>query len=289
MANLNQFEVFLAVAKNKNITRASEELFISQPAVSNAIKALESDLGGKLFERKRNGVELTQCGQEIYSVVLPAIESIEEISSIFEKVKQMKKGALRIGTNTSNIALLLSESLLKFCKAFPEIELKIFRKGEEELENDLLKGKLDFAFMDKKDIFSNFRIIKEFKVKYSLVASPANRLSGKTVAFKGVTELDFVLINDTYTSRQNINDFFLQNGVKIKAKYEVDSYAMVIQMVKLGLGFGIVNAEYFKNEIASNEIKIVKTAFSFKERELVLGTSMKTKPSLAAEKFLEVL
>lgn len=287
MVNLNKFEVFLAVARHKNITRASEELFVSQPAISNAVKQLEIELGGKLFFRRRNGVELTQHGQEIFDAVFPAIESIKEASFLFEKVKQMKKGVLKIGTNTSNIALLLSSSLLNFCHAFPDIELKIFRKTEENLESDLEKGRLDFVFMDKNDMFANFKIVKEFKVKYCLVASSKNKISEKILGFENIKGLDFVLINDTYTSRQNIDDFFLQNGVKIKAKYEVDSYAMVIQMVKLGLGVGIVNPEYFKNELESKQIVILKTKFSFSERELVFGCNSKIKPSITAEKFLE--
>jgi len=290
MSDLDLFNVFVTVAKHKNFTRASEQLFISQPAVSNSIKTLENSLGGKLFERKKNGVELTSSGEEIYSVVKPALENIEEISTLFEKIKQMKKGVLRIGTNTSNIALLLSQSLLNYCTKFSDIELKIFRYSEEDLCNKLEKGNLDFVFIDSNNIPNNFKILKSFTVDYSIICDTNRFLNcKKIITLNDIENLDFVLINNTYTSRRNIDDYFKRQNIKMKATYEVDSYTMVVQMVKLGLGYGIVNAEYFKNEIANKEINVVNTNFKIDGRKFVFGINTKNKLSIAAENFTDYL
>ena len=79
MTNLNLYRIFCEVAKQKNITKASEVLFVSQPAVSSAMKELESQLGGQLLIRQNKGVILTSYGQDIYQKIAPSIEKLEQV------------------------------------------------------------------------------------------------------------------------------------------------------------------------------------------------------------------
>ena len=101
MTNLNLFRIFCEVAKTGNITKASENLYVSQPAISNAIKELESELGGQLFVRQNKGVVLTSYGEIIFKRVLPCVDELKSIESFFLDVKLLKNGILRIGANTS--------------------------------------------------------------------------------------------------------------------------------------------------------------------------------------------
>ena len=95
MTNLNLYRIFCEVAKEKNITKASDNLYISQPAVSSAIKELEASLGGQLFIRKNKGVVLTGYGQEIYNLVLPCIEKLSTVDTFFEDINHSTPRAKR--------------------------------------------------------------------------------------------------------------------------------------------------------------------------------------------------
>ena len=125
MTNLNLYRIFCAVAKHKNITKASEALFVSQPAVSSAIKELESELGGQLFIRQNKGVALTSYGQDIYNKIEPNIAALEEIEHYFDDVKALQNGFLRIGTNTSNTNQIISAYLTKFASIYPNVTLEV--------------------------------------------------------------------------------------------------------------------------------------------------------------------
>ena len=133
MTNLNLYRIFCEVAKEGNITKASDNLYISQPAVSSAIKELETSLGGQLFIRRNKGVVLTNYGQEIYLKVLPCIEKLNEMESFFDDIITLKKGILRIGSNTSNTNQIISAHLVKFASIYPEVKIQMIRDTQENL------------------------------------------------------------------------------------------------------------------------------------------------------------
>lgn len=95
--NLELYRIFYVVAKNKHMTRASEELHISQPAISQSIKKLESDLGGTLFLRSNKGMELTSEGKMFYEYVKGALELINNAEHEFTSFKKLDKGEIKMG------------------------------------------------------------------------------------------------------------------------------------------------------------------------------------------------
>ena len=269
MANLDWYKVFLEVAKEKNITRASNNLFISQPAVSKCIKLLEDDLGERLFIRKHKGVELTEFGKAILGQVNSSLKSLESLSSVVSKVRRCKIGKLRIATNTSNIGYMLADVIEKFCKKYKDIELQIIRIDDYSLKNiPYLEDNFDFAFLDEELVWPNANIVYKCKVNYNFISAYNAKI--ENVNINELFKHNLILINNTYTSRTNIDNYFKQKRVKFFVKYEVDNYSMVVSLVKMGLGIGIVNASYFKNEINNKEIKVLKSNANFNTRNLVL-------------------
>ena len=108
MINLELFRVFYTVAKCKSITKAAEELFISQPAVSQAIKSLENQIGGKLFNRVSRGMELTEPGgKEMFEKVKEAIELLDSAEKNFSDMKEVASGSVRIAAAANVINFFL--------------------------------------------------------------------------------------------------------------------------------------------------------------------------------------
>ena len=143
--DLELYKIFYIVAKNKHMTKASEELHISQPAISQSIKKLEDQLGGTLFIRSNKGMELTEEGKMIYDYVKGALELIKNAENDFTAFKDLSKGEVKIGCSTTLTKLLLIEPIKEFNKDYPNIDIKVN------------KFKMTFQIYSKAD---NFRIKK---------------------------------------------------------------------------------------------------------------------------------
>ena len=121
--NLNYFKIFYVVAKNGNITKASQELYISQPAISQTIKNLEDTLGCRLFIREKKGVALTHIGRKIYDKVEASLKSLDRLQELIDEENGVIRGSLTIGCGTNIARLLLADSIAKFVKDFPEVKV----------------------------------------------------------------------------------------------------------------------------------------------------------------------
>ena len=118
--DLELYKFFYAVAKNKNMTKASEELHISQPAISQSIKKLEEQLGGTLFLRSNKGMELTEEGKMFFDYVKGALELINNAENEFTAFKDLSKGEIKIGCSTTLTKLILIDALKNFHNDFPK-------------------------------------------------------------------------------------------------------------------------------------------------------------------------
>ena len=123
--DLELYRVFYVVAKNKHMTKASEELHISQPAISQSIKKLEDGLGGTLFLRSNKGMELTEEGKMFYEYVKGALELINNAENEFTAFKDLTKGEIKIGCSTTLTKLILINALKEFHKEYPNININI--------------------------------------------------------------------------------------------------------------------------------------------------------------------
>ena len=124
--DLELYRVFYTVAKHKHMTKASEELHISQPAISQSIKKLEEQLGGTLFLRSNKGMELTEEGKMLYEYIKGALELINNAENDFTSFKDLSKGEIKIGCSTTLTKLILMDALKDFHKDYPNISIIIY-------------------------------------------------------------------------------------------------------------------------------------------------------------------
>ena len=150
--NLELYKIFFVVAKNGHMTKASEELFISQPAISQAIKKLEEQLGGTLFIRSNKGMTLTKEGKMFYEYVKGALELINNAENEFTSFKELSKGEIRIGCSTTLTKLILLEAIKEFHSDYPNININITNDLTSNLINDLKMGKLDLVIFNESNI-----------------------------------------------------------------------------------------------------------------------------------------
>ena len=160
MTNFNLYRVFYYVVKHKNLTKASEVLYISQPAVSSSIKELEGQVGKALLERKNKGVEPTTFGLLLYEKIKPEIENLEKLENLGERFDDLNFGVLRIGCSSSNLNQIVGSYLRTFASAFPNIKIIMKRASENELKAMLEENQLDVIFVNRSPFGQNFACIK---------------------------------------------------------------------------------------------------------------------------------
>lgn len=288
MTNLNLYRIFCEVAKQKNITKASEALFVSQPAVSSAIKELENELGGQLFIRQNKGVVLTSYGQDIYQKVAPSVEKLEEIEHYFDDVKALQNGFLRIGTNTSNTNQIISAYLTKFASIYPNVKIKMTRDSQENLIKQLSEQQIDIIYIDNEEI-GDFNVVESYDIEYQLIGNIDfyNKYKNNAINPSNFPIADIILPNEINTSRKLIENFLKKQNISIKPKYEVDNYTILYELVKNGLGIAFVNAEYYKDKI-NKEVFLINSDIKFIARKINAVYNKKSKnPTL--EQFIDIM
>ena len=152
-------EVFPSVAESLSFSRASEDMFISQPAVTKHIKELESKLDISLFERKGNRVYLTKAGQLTYEYFKNIKLKYRELEFEIGELNNAFKGALRIGASSTISQYYIPSVIASFHKRFPEISVFLFNGNSSEMEQKLLNNEIDIALVENESSHLNIKYI----------------------------------------------------------------------------------------------------------------------------------
>ena len=290
MTNLNLYKFFCCVAEEKNISKASEKLFVSQPAVSFSIKELEKEVGQKLFVRKSKGVELTLFGKILYDNVKGAIDKFDEVETLSQRFGKIEQGIVRIGASSSNMNQVLLNFLSQFARLYPSIQISMERGTKEQLIAQLYNNALDIIFVDNGDYVCKFNQIKKFDVTYQLIGDKKykQKYSSENLDINNFPIEELMLPSKNNNSRITIDSFFAKRGIKLLPKYELDNYILLYEFVKQGFGMAFVNKEYYKNAINSGEVEIIYPKFSICARQIVCLTN-KNSLNPALEKLVEII
>lgn len=236
--DLELYRVFYAVAKNKHMTKASEELHISQPAISQSIKKLEDQLGGVLFLRSNKGMELTEEGKMFYEYVKGALELINNAENEFTSFKDLSKGEIKIGCSTTLTKLVLMDVLKEFHDEYPNIIINITNNLTSNLINDLKLGKLDFIIFNESNIKETNLCLEKIKeLKQGFIYNPKFYIDDVST-FEDLNKTPLILQKEEANSRKLLDYIALQNNVKLIPKMEVVSQELIIEFVNIGLGVG---------------------------------------------------
>ena len=257
--NLELYRIFYVVAKHKHMTKASEELHISQPAISQSVKKLEEQLGGTLFLRSNRGMELTEEGKMFFDYVKGALELINNAENEFTSFKDLSKGEIKIGCSTTLTKLVLLEALKKFHSDFPNININITNGLTCNLINDLKLGKLDFVIFNESNIKETNLDLKKLKeLKQGFIYNPTF-YKDEINNFKDLNNYPLILQKEESNSRKLLDYIALQNNVKLIPKMEVVSQELINEFVNIGLGVGFVIIDLAKRNFKNmKELKLNK-------------------------------
>lgn len=285
--DLELYRVFYVVAKHKHMTKASEELHISQPAISQSIKKLEEQLDGTLFLRSNKGMELTEEGKMFFEYVKGALELIDSAEKEFTSFKDLAKGEIKIGCSTTLTKLILLDAIKKFHKDYPKIDINITNDLTSNLINDLKLGKLDFVIFNESNIKeTNVNLKKIKELKQGFVYNPSI-FSDDIENFKDLNKYPLILQKSESNSRKLLNYIALENNVQLIPKMEVASQELITEFVHIGLGIGFVIIDLANRNFP--DLKELKLNKHIPNINVYIATNKSISLTFVSKTFLEYL
>ena len=281
MVNLELYRIFTIVANEKNITKASEKLNISQPAVTKHIKNLENALELRLFNRTNHGIELTSDGQKIYE---EAKEAVETLNSIF--VKYGKNRNINLGVHVS-MYKMFSKILTKFSNINENITINI---SDTDLINMLAPDlsdmiakleneKLDIIISKKTDNYNHNKIefIKVGEIQDILVVNNDSKLLGKQIGIEDIIGMQICLPRKGSATTNNfLKALEIEEDKLVNAKY-ITYNAMLDIIEDDNEIIGLISKEYIEKELNNKEISELTTEFKIPPIEYGIYINKKNK------------
>lgn len=226
--DLELYRIFYTVAKYKNISKATEELYISQPAITQRINNLEKQLNIKLFYRRPDGMQLTLEGKELYNYVKDSIEAMNNVENKFNRYLQKNRSNnIKIKTTNQIDNLILCNTIVKFSKKYPKIGIDLDIGTEKEAVNEILNGQVDIITI--RDIVKtknkNLQIVATKKLTPCLYTSRnyLEKHDKKIDLLNSAEQYNFILPKQDTLERREFDKFCREHHLNIQYKYETQS------------------------------------------------------------------
>lgn len=289
--NLEYYKIFYYVAKYGGITAAAEQLCISQPAVSQAIKQLERSLGSDLFVRTAKGAKLTIEGESLYSYVQKGYETILIGEEKFKKMMDLETGELRIGASDMTLQFCLLPYLERFHEMYPNIKVNVTNAPTPETISNLKEGKIDFGcvsspFVSKPD----FKVTQIQQIEDIFVAG--NKFwvyKNKMMHYQELEDLPIICLEHNTSTRRYMDEFLSKNHVVLNPEFELATSDIIVQFAIRNLGIGCVVSDFAKKYLDSGELFQLHFDKPVPKRNICIISSEKNSISGASKKLLSML
>ncbi len=257
---LRQMKVFEAVARHLSYTRASEELFLTQPAVSMQIKQLEENVGLPLFEQLGKQLHLTEAGREILACSRAISRQLKEAEEIIEDLKGIRRGKLRIAV-ASTAGYFATRLLAAFAREYEGVTIHLDITNRENLLRQLAENEADLAVMGQPPEALDLDAEAFMDNPLVVIAAPDHPLAGKKrIALKRLESEVFVVRERGSGTRSAMERFFAHKEVKLHTGMEMTSNEAIKQAVQAGLGLGLVSVHTLELELQAGRLVVLSVA-----------------------------
>lgn len=289
--NLELYKVFYHVAKHLSFSQASQELFITQSAVSQAIKQLEKYFNCQLFQRTTKNVTLTPAGKMLFQHVEQAMGFLLAGERKLAEMQDLKYGEVKIGASDTISKYHLLPFLKTFHNLYPQIKIKIINRTSLACLELLKKGAVDLCVI-------NEPLVKPYQIHFQRLASIQDvfiagpkfqELKGRQLGLGELQNYPLLVLEKNSATREYFEAFLEKNNAALMPEIELGSVELLIQLAKIGLGISFVPQEYAWEEVAKGEVFILNLTEKIPPRYLGIATHTKLPPPKASQKFIELM
>ena len=291
MVNLDLYRVFYTVAKSGSLTKAAEELYISQPAVSRSIKQLELQLGVNLFTRTHRGMKLSaKGGKIIFEEVERALNLLEAAENRIAEMKTSPTGTLRIGASDTIFEYFLADKIVEFHEKFPMVKIDLIADFTPDTIAKLKDEQCDVAFVNLPiETDSELRLYGNcMRLNDVFVASDKYaELMGKTVSLADLAKYPLIFMDKNTVARKSLDNFFQSLGLDLQPSIEVGSWDLMKRLVIRGMGLGVIPREYAERRLEDGTLFEVKTDSALPARSVGMLLNKTAPVSYALHCFID--
>lgn len=288
--SLDRYRIFHAVAVAGSVTGAAEQLYLSQPAVSQAIKKLERETGVRLFWRTARGMQLTPEGQVLFSHLGEAFRLIQTGERQVADMQRLERGDIRIGASDTLCRYYLLPALEAFHRQHPEIRLHVSNKTSEETVALMRAGRIDFGVVNLPIDAEGLVVEESTRLQDGFIVGQAlQHLSERPRTVAELAQYPLILLEEGSVTRSHVDAFFLAHGVRVVPEFELGSLDLLIAFARIGLGVAAVTRNFVQEALDAGAVYEVLTIPPMPARAVGLVTSPAVPLSRAADALLSSL
>lgn len=252
---LYQLKGFARVARGGTLTKAAEELNITQPALSSQIKALEKEFGVQLFERRGRGLALTAAGRTLLPRAEQLLELVGHAARELSEANALKSGVLHIGTNDSNCLYVLPELLARYKADYPGIRIRLSNSHSSVVASWVLDGTVEIGIvtlpLQKRELLSH----PLYERKDVLIFPPGHELEAVgRITPRHLESYPFLFLHRGSVSHGRVMEKLRSESFGPADTMQVGSLEVVKRYVELGLGVSIVPMINVEHEVSGGRL-----------------------------------
>jgi DNA-binding transcriptional LysR family regulator len=256
--DLYQLETFVAVAREGSITRASERLHLSQPAVSAHIKALEEAVGLALFERNSRGMSLTHEGTRLLAKAEQTLVAHRELMDEAKRIKGRLTGKLRLGAGSNSNDEPLGRLLATLSERCPEVEVALQHGTSLEILTGIRNGSLDAGFYNEAGAPDPELATAEVSRFKSCLVAPRGRVAASDpLDWKALAALPWIYPASSACCGRTAESLFEAHHIRPQRIISVDREAVTATLIAGGIGVGLVHEDTARAAEARGEIDVL--------------------------------
>lgn len=287
--DIHHLRVFTSVFKNKSFSKASEELHLTQPTISDHVKTLEEELDCKLFDRLGRTIIPTKEAEVLYSYALEIIEKTNTIKEVISQTRKEIKGELIIGASTIPGTYLLPSIMAEFQRKYPSVSFQILVSDSRGIIDKVSKHELLLGIVGAKLDDEQINYIPFVEDELIVVSSPS-MVKSSSITLKGLTKFPMVLREEGSGTRREVEKILEGKGISlggIKIAGIFGSTDAIKQAVKAELGISILSKLSVADELKHNILKEIKLTDTQMKRKFYIITHKKRTLPLLHAVFLE--
>jgi DNA-binding transcriptional LysR family regulator len=286
--DINQLEVLVAVANEKSFSRAAEVLDRTQPAVSQAVRRLETEIGEKLFDRSSKDGTLTSAGEVLLEYARQMLNLRETAQTAIRDLRDLHQGKVLISANEHTVFFLLP-LIKEFRRLHPQIKVEVRRGVASRIPTEVMNREVELGIISFKP---NDNSVKSFPVtsdELTMIVSPNHMLANKTsVSIKELGIESFIAHNAVSPYREQVIEAFEKHETPLNISVELPSLEAIKRLVKMDVGVALVPKITAQAEIDNGTLIGISVRELKLERKLHLIYKRNSVLSHAAKVFLQV-
>lgn len=258
--DLRQLEMALAVADNASFTRASQQLYVAQSAISRKIKLLEDELGEPIFKRVNKKVYITPAGETLLRYARRIFQDIRNAKLEISEIAHLDRGQLRLGAGMLACTYILPPVLEKFKALHPQIDLEVITAPTDILLVKLRDNLIELGVLTLPIQHSDLKVVPLTTEEMVVVTSPRHSVLSKRNRIKAeeIQNYPLILFPKGARTRNALEEFFLDAGIAPRVVMEAENVALIKPLVKIDLGISIIPLRSVSEELQRGELHCLK-------------------------------